>query len=75
MAERKGKALKHFTTTLSEYGKNDQERSSVLKIPPRTLTRYRNGKFPPVIRKLMEHPKLLVALARDALARDALANK
>lgn len=44
----------------------DAKPDALKELPKNTRSRYRNGEFPQVIRRLMAHPCLLRALADDA---------
>lgn len=52
-------------------GTNDAQRSAVLGIPQRSLQKWRGGKLPTNLQRLLGHPDLLRALADDAEQQQA----
>jgi hypothetical protein len=64
---------KKFLEALQEIANTDKERSVILGIPIRSLTRYKAGNFPPPIPNFRKFPRLLHALAEDAEAEQEAA--
>lgn len=57
----------NFIIALMSLGCNDQERARALGISTKSIGRYRDGLLPEPLRRMMQYPILIEALAADAV--------
>ena len=57
--------LESFRRAIAQLPGTDRERAKRLGVGLRTLTEYKAGRFPRIIRALAEHPDLARSLAGD----------
>jgi hypothetical protein len=61
-------ATSEFTKALNALGTTDQERAQALGMSRVTLIEWKSGRLPIQIKRLLDQPQLIVALATDAQA-------
>lgn len=60
--------LQSFRAALERLAPRHKDQAKELEIPIRTLTEYKAGRLPKLVRRLMQHPDLLEGLLDDARA-------
>lgn len=55
-----------FLKELDTFGSDNTSLSKALSVSTKTIERYKAGKLPTPLLKLLQHPQLLRALATDA---------
>lgn len=55
----------NFGREITQLGATDKERATALGVSPRTITEYKKGQLPKILRVVASNPKLLSALLAD----------
>ncbi len=58
--------LKHFTAAIEALGSTDQERADMLRVSPRMIRYYREGRSFPSVEKMLYFYELFDALGKDS---------